>query len=303
MGLDAAQRLGDAPMWPCEDEIKSELAAAHVLGHEYNMSELVWNHITARASPTTNQFYISRFPVLWEFVTPDDIIGPVGSVTGTPGSTSAQEGDNETAHVIHGAVYAARPDVAAIFHCHTPAIEAASILAGDTLLATISGELFQDRIAWHEFDGISTDDAEQEAIAAAAAGDCHTLMMRNHGACTFGASVGQAFVRMYYLERVCAAALAALSTGQPLALDGLAEKMRRSREIAEASPKFAHGASEWPQLKLKAEILMMKRAAELESLAAYKAERESRSLREVPAPGAPGLKWFEKVHVPYHSTA
>ncbi len=45
-------------------------------------------------------------------------------------------------------------------------------------------------------------------------GDCGMLILRNHGTLTVGASVAQAFVRMYFLERACDAQILMLSAGR-----------------------------------------------------------------------------------------
>lgn len=55
-------------------------------------------------------------------------------------------------------------------------------------------------------------------LSAAVSGGQNTLMMRNHGACTFGATVGEAWIRMFYLARACRLQLDLLKTGQSIRL-------------------------------------------------------------------------------------
>ena len=43
--------------------------------------------------------------------------------------------------------------------------------------------------------------------------DCNTLLMRNHGFCTFGKSVAEAWVLAYNFERACGTLLRVLQTG------------------------------------------------------------------------------------------
>jgi len=47
-------------------------------------------------------------------------------------------------------------------------------------------------------------------------GDKHVLFMKNHGVLVTGATVAQAYRRLYKLERVCRAQVLAMSTGRPL---------------------------------------------------------------------------------------
>lgn len=241
--------------WPSRDEVAAEVAAAHVLLAHYGFTEMVWNHVTAREAPDRDDYLVTPFPMLFEDVTPEAVAD-----TGC---------DNVTAHVIHGAVYKARKDVNAVVHSHKIAIEAVSVLEDGVALLTQSGGGFFGHIAYHDYEGLSTDSSEQEAIGAAitANPDLHTLIMRNHGACTFGASVGQAWVRMYYLDIVCKVALAALSTGQRLRVPDAATLRHVAAQYAE--PRFQHGACEWPTLRAQADRLMAARREEAARLAPF----------------------------------
>ena len=49
-------------------------------------------------------------------------------------------------------------------------------------------------------------------------GDKNVMIMRNHGLLTAGGSVGEAFMRMYYLDKACEIQLDALATGRELEL-------------------------------------------------------------------------------------
>ena len=81
---------------------------------------------------------------------------------------------------MHLAVYAARPDVGAVVHTHSPRATAdppAPVAEG------LSGTL------------------ELGAAVAAAAGDGHAVVMRDHGPVCFGASLAEALERAFELER------------------------------------------------------------------------------------------------------
>ena len=110
---------------------------------------------------------------------------------------------NITADVIHGAIYEARPDVKAIVHHHTLNVVAASMCPGGVKLMTQDSASFVDHVAYHDWEGLSDDYDERSRIAAALGPTAHTLIMRNHGACTVGGSVAEAWVRYFYLNIVC----------------------------------------------------------------------------------------------------
>ena len=65
--------------------------------------------------------------------------------------------------------------------------------------------------------GIADDAAEGVRIAAAL-GDRSTLLMANHGLTCTGATVAQAFERLYFFEKAARTVLLALASGRPLAV-------------------------------------------------------------------------------------
>ena len=119
---------------------------------------------------------------------------------------------NPAAFVIHGAIHAARPDVACVLHTHTRA--GVGVAAQSHGLLPISQHAFKvyDRIAYHDFEGIALDTDEQRRLVVDI-GDKDVLILRNHGLLTMGESVRQAFELMYYLDRACEIQIAALAGG------------------------------------------------------------------------------------------
>ena len=78
---------------------------------------------------------------------------------------------------------------------------------------------------------IAVDLDERERIVADL-GDKSAMILRNHGTLAVGETVGEAFMKIYFLERACEAQVMALSAGaaqsqQPAA--GRARGHRRSR--------------------------------------------------------------------------
>ena len=70
--------------------------------------------------------------------------------------------------------------------------------------------------------------------------------MRNHGALTFGATVAEAWVRHYYLDRVCAVQVA--TQGRQVVQPGAAVLEHAARQYEAPNGAFTHGKFEWPAL-------------------------------------------------------
>eukprot|EP00451_Oxyrrhis_marina_P002313 CAMPEP_0204258130 /NCGR_PEP_ID=MMETSP0468-20130131/4823_1 /ASSEMBLY_ACC=CAM_ASM_000383 /TAXON_ID=2969 /ORGANISM="Oxyrrhis marina" /LENGTH=285 /DNA_ID=CAMNT_0051232309 /DNA_START=42 /DNA_END=899 /DNA_ORIENTATION=- len=193
---------GHAHGFPSPEQLKDDLAAAHRVLARWGMDELIWNHISARTAPGSQDFWITPGDRFWKRMQPEHLVC---------------SSSNETADVLHGAFYQAREDIMAVVHCHAPAIEAVSCLEGGLQFISQTSALLYDRVAYHDWEGLSLDRAEGPRIAARvqAVPRCNTLIMRNHGSATFGRTVGEAVVLTFYLNRACEVQLkAAGSTGK-----------------------------------------------------------------------------------------
>ena len=94
------------------------------------------------------------------------------------------------------------------------------------------------RLAYHGYEGVALDLDEQSRLVADL-GAHPAMILCNHGLLTVGASLEEAFWHLYYLERSCAAQLAAQSGGAELviAADAAAQK------VSELTPgNLARGA-------------------------------------------------------------
>jgi len=69
------------------------------------------------------------------------------------------------------------------------------------------------RIGYHDSEGVTVVPDEQSRIVANLAAHL-ALIFRNHGTLTVGRSVGEAFNRMYLLERACQIQVAARSSAR-----------------------------------------------------------------------------------------
>jgi ribulose-5-phosphate 4-epimerase/fuculose-1-phosphate aldolase len=67
-------------------------------------------------------------------------------------------------------------------------------------------------VAYHDYEGIATDLDERERLVQDL-GDKHAMILRNHGTLAVGKTVGDCFLRLYFLERACQAQVMMLSAG------------------------------------------------------------------------------------------
>ena len=158
---------------------------------------------------------------------------------------------NRAGFVIHSAIHAGREDAAAVLHLHTPHGQAVSAMAEGLLPHTQTAMIAGHDVAYHDFEGIATELDERERLVADL-GPRHTMILRNHGTITVGASVAEAFLRMYFLERACEAQILMLSAGRAnlnTPNQGVAEKVEQ-QSTGPGMAMLARGLA-WPALLRK----------------------------------------------------
>jgi ribulose-5-phosphate 4-epimerase/fuculose-1-phosphate aldolase len=84
-------------------------------------------------------------------------------------------------------------------------------------------------VAYHDFEGITVDEGEQARLVASI-GDKQTVILRNHGLLAWGASVPEAFMWLWTLQRACdvQAASAAMGEMNPVSTAALEQAVRES---------------------------------------------------------------------------
>ena len=214
-----------------EERMRKELSEAYHITRDFGMDELVWNHLSVMLSD--NSFLITPGGRMFDDIGPMDLVKSSGNVT---------------ADIIHEAIYAARPDIKAIVHLHTPATVAVSCLEMGFVPLAQESAPFVGRVASYPWDGVSNDREEQELISEACkGGHINTLVMENHGFCTMGRTIGEAWVLAYYFDKSCQTQLNVLQTQQKIRYP----KEEVLQKAAEQSylPDFFPGVNEWDALK------------------------------------------------------
>tara|TARA_B100001540_G_C15719780_1_gene602453 strand:+ start:352 stop:1095 length:744 start_codon:yes stop_codon:yes gene_type:complete len=218
-----------------------DLAACYHLAHHFEMTDLIWNHITAKTSKQKETFLINKFGLRYDEITASNLLE-----IDLEGNIINGEGDiNYTGYVIHGAVHKARKEINCVMHTHTRAGLAISCLKDGLKPIFQDAAIFHNRVSYHDWQGMSTEIDECKDIAKNLDKN-KVMILRNHGLLTCGETIAEAFILMYYLDKTCKNQLDTMSTGQQTIIP--------SNNIMEYAagqyddPRFKLGVHEWPAL-------------------------------------------------------
>jgi ribulose-5-phosphate 4-epimerase/fuculose-1-phosphate aldolase len=195
-----------------EARLRRELAAVYRLIAHFKMTDLVYNHISVRLPGPEHRFLINPFGLLYEEITASNLV-----IVGLDGEliTDGPWKVNPAGFVIHSAIHEVRDDARCVLHTHTKA-GCAVAAQGHGLLPLNQMSLeFYNRVAYHDYEGIAVSNDEKKRLVADL-GDKPVMIMRNHGLLAVGKTPGQAFLRMFYLERACQIQVDALAAGVPV---------------------------------------------------------------------------------------
>jgi ribulose-5-phosphate 4-epimerase/fuculose-1-phosphate aldolase len=193
-----------------EWKIRVDLAAAYRLVAYYGWDDLIFTHLSARVPGPDHHFLLNPYNLMFEEVTASSLVKVDlngNPVEPTPFIT------NPAGFTIHSALHMGREDAQAVMHLHTPHGQAVSAHAEGLLPLTQTAMLVRGDIAYHDYEGVAVDLDERERLVADL-GDKEAMLLRNHGTLAVGASVGECFIKLYYLERACQAQVMALTAGE-----------------------------------------------------------------------------------------
>ena len=151
---------------------------------------------------------------------------------------------NLAGFTIHSAVLGARPDVVCSLHTHTVAGMAVSAMECGLLSMTQHAITLHGRLAYHDYEGAATNLDERERLARDLGETCLAMILRNHGLLACGRTIAEAFRVIYYLEKSCAAQIAAMSATDRLVMPPDAAVDRTAQLFQERGTLMADRA--WP---------------------------------------------------------
>jgi len=195
-----------------EQSLREALAACYRLVAHFRMSDLIFTHISVRLPGPEHHFLINPYGLMFDEITASNLVKI--DLNGRAVEASPYP-VNPAGFVIHSAIHGARDDAQCVLHTHTKAgCAVAALKCGLLPVNQISME-FYGRVAYHDYEGIALDLDEQQRLVNDL-GEKSVMILRNHGLLTLGETVGQAFLRMYYLEKACEIQLAAQASGEVL---------------------------------------------------------------------------------------
>jgi ribulose-5-phosphate 4-epimerase/fuculose-1-phosphate aldolase len=117
----------------------------------------------------------------------------------------------------HSGILKARPDINCVMHVHETAGTAIGAIdeAEPLVILAQGGCRLYREVGYHGFEGLAQDEDEVPRMLADL-GDRHTLIMRNHGLLSVGASLGEAFGFMRALIDACVLQARVMATGRKL---------------------------------------------------------------------------------------
>lgn len=227
-----------------EWDARVTLAACYRLLDRFAMTDLIYNHITAKI-PGTDHLLINLYGLMYREITASSLvkIDLDGNILAKP---PTDYGINKSGYVIHGAIHRARPDVNCVIHTHTRAGMAVAAMKQGLLPLTQTGIRFVGHLGYHDYEGPAIDLAEQERLVLDL-GPHNAMILRSHGLLTCGPSVPQAFNTMYQLEIACRAQVDAMASGDQLVIPS-EETLARTAHLYQPGTRRPYGELEWPAM-------------------------------------------------------
>ena len=217
------------------------LAASYHLADYFQMSDIIWNHITSKTSKEKETFLINSFGLRYDEITASNLVEvtPEGKVINSDSAI------NDTGYIIHGAIHQARKDITCVMHTHSRAGLAVSCLEEGLQPMIQDAAIFYNRVSYHDWEGMSTENEECERLSKSL-GTNKVMILRNHGLLTCGTTIAEAFMLMYYLDRACKNQIDTMSTGMKINVpsDNIMEFAAGQYD----DPRFKLGKHEWPAL-------------------------------------------------------
>src|SRR5436189_2755196 len=227
-----------------EWQTRVDLAACYRLMDCYGMTDLIYNHITARV-PGTEHLLINLYGLLYKEITASSLvkIDVEGNIISKPDTDYSI---NKSGYVIHGAIHKARPDVSCIIHTHTRAGMAVAAMKCGLLPISQTSIRFEGHIGYHDYEGPAVEREEQERLVRDL-GSHNALILRSHGLLTCGPSIPEAFNLMYQLELACRTQVDAMAARTDLVLPSR-ETLAKTADLYQPGTRRPYGILEWPAM-------------------------------------------------------
>ena len=194
-----------------EWQTRVDLAACYRLVADHGWGDLIYTHLSARV-PNTEHYLVNAFGLTFDEVTASNLVkvdlhGNV--LDGSPYHI------NPAGFTIHSAIHEVRHDAQCVIHLHTKATIGVATVQGGLQPWSQYAMFSLSSLSYHGYEGLAVDDAEKVRLQADL-GQTNHMLLHNHGGLTLGATVGDAFMRFYDLQRACEIQMELMQSGQDI---------------------------------------------------------------------------------------
>jgi ribulose-5-phosphate 4-epimerase/fuculose-1-phosphate aldolase len=195
--------MAQADFHPDEWKARTELAACYRVFAMLGWAEMIYNHITVRLPRSVagddKQFLINPFGLHYSEVTASNLIKI--DLQGNKLSDSPYP-INPAGFTVHSTLHNALEHAHCVMHTHTTSGIAVACTQSGLAQNNFYSAQLHGRVAYHDFEGITIHGEEGPRLVKSM-GDKPAVILRNHGLLTYGASLPQAFVLLWTLQRAC----------------------------------------------------------------------------------------------------
>ncbi|QUM86627.1 class II aldolase/adducin family protein [Moritella sp. 28] len=194
-----------------EWQLRIDLAACYRLVSHFNWDDLIYTHLSVRI-PGTRHYLINAFGLAFDEVTASnlvkvDLAGNI--IDDSPFSI------NPAGFTIHSAIHEVREDAHCVIHLHTAEMIAVATQKQGLLPYSQYSMFSLSSLSYHAYEGLAVDSSEKQRLQDDL-GHTNYMLLVNHGGLTLGPTIGDAFMRMYDLQRACEIQIMIQSAGQDI---------------------------------------------------------------------------------------
>jgi ribulose-5-phosphate 4-epimerase/fuculose-1-phosphate aldolase len=237
MHRQARTGISSIPMTDAEWQARIQLAGCYRIFDMLGWVELIFNHITLRVPGQETMFLINPFGLTYAEVTASNLV--TVDIEGNPVRPSEWP-INRAGFVTHSAIHANIDHAHCVMHTHTTTGMAVASLEGGLSHDSFYGAQLHGRVAYHDFEGVTVNEEERSRMVASI-GAKPAVILRNHGLLAWGATVPEAFLWLWTLQRACDIHVAAAASGSLKALSP-AVFAQTSREAGPAETAVCEAA-------------------------------------------------------------
>tara|TARA_E500000331_G_C17170378_1_gene675807 strand:- start:368 stop:1159 length:792 start_codon:yes stop_codon:yes gene_type:complete len=214
-----------------EKDIRIQLAASYRLVEQLGWSFLIFGHLTARVPGPEKHFLINPYGLMYDEINASNLVKI--NLEGEKVEKSDWE-VNPAGFIIHSAVHNSKEKAHCVMHTHTNAGMGMAALKKGLINIDFSGSAFYNKVAYHDFEGVTLRKDECKRIANDL-GEKSVMILKNHGLLTTGETVADAFMKLYTLESACQVQLMARACNE--SFEFVTEKVAKnhSRDLKDAA--------------------------------------------------------------------